>query len=1303
MSSISQQKNRSSSSHEASNNFRGSTKLVSQLEIITSKNQSTKNGSTSFNAGGGNLQQYLEQKNVQNMNTSFTPSLPYIYNGNSQISNNHELNQLSNTQQTLGNEATSNNVITSYNYLNGSMNKYQNSNSSSGQYHHQKNKSDLAQKFLQNQKKFENEQLLNTSQENLFVEKKIKLLESNARYFESQAHPLFVENSQLKDQLIEINELIRERTKDYSGLVRDFNEKGESREIVKKIGDLEAIYFCIKEDLGFLDTNVKTLKEDKRSLEQKVKDLENTLSENKRMHAIEIEKIKVEHQAVVNGLSDTIKNQQNVIVRLQQDLENEKALKERLIEQKNNEIKLLNSQLVEWQEKYKKMDNEYKKQLEGLEQIIVNLKEKHSKEKKELIEKYEMQIQNLKDSYENKIALLIADYETRIKLLQEELRQKNILIQDLKEQLETLRKTSSSEIEYLNARLSQALREIDNLKSKIDNLSAEMVALKKYQQELEKERDRLVDENNSLRDTVKKQNEDYIKLKEEKQLEILKLNKRIAELEQQLRDREDYWQKKLDDEIFAREQELRNRVNELTDHYENLLRNLRKELEDALKSLSSEKNQIIEELKQRVKQLEEENAILKSKLDGDNKEWSTRYKDLEDMMNRKIAELTKYYEDLLKAAERRRINDLDELERLRVKQLKDLEDKLNSEIQRIIEEKDRLFKEMSDKFQHHIQQLEQNWQSKYKEMEQLKNKKIQEMEDQHKKTIENMKKEHQRQLDELRNYYEEQIRKLKAQLENNAKGVIDDLKQRHQQELDRLKNMYEDQIKKLNQEWEIKLQKTIDEYEQRIKNLMNQMEQERLKYQQLLQQMEQKYQQLLQQMEDMKQKYELEISSLKQDIQNLKNEINNLKQKISDLEARIRELEEKYRKLKQEYQEFQRMHQREIEKLEQEKQQIIQNYEDREKKLKEKLESLLNDQLREHLEFVEKMKKDFEELIKAHKLKSEELRGEYRELERLFNERPSRPDDIRQIKLLLKEIENYKKCLSEAEIKVLHANEIVKYLQLELENYKNVYDIFGPGKGGNFEGNSAIQDSPLIRNMNIQQYQNLVKNKQQPKPIQYKNEINLNLESPERRAKHNSQGEIQIENENNNLSRSQVTNKYAKYSLHRAQTMFQNPLENDDIMKNAERFIEQLQDGQNNDKKSIQTKTPSPQKKGGVESNSSLVFSNTLRRRISQQPRQSSQQSLSRLNESFLSEGEENGISSNNHLQSNLESKQATQTLSNIILDQNQKQIMQHKRYSRNRIQQSQILDATINGKLGKGLSQENIVVDLQNLNKSQL
>ena len=46
-------------------------------------------------------------------------------------------------------------------------------------------------------------------QENLYLENKIKSLENNARYFESQAHPLFVENFNLKDQIISLTESIK--------------------------------------------------------------------------------------------------------------------------------------------------------------------------------------------------------------------------------------------------------------------------------------------------------------------------------------------------------------------------------------------------------------------------------------------------------------------------------------------------------------------------------------------------------------------------------------------------------------------------------------------------------------------------------------------------------------------------------------------------------------------------------------------------------------------------------------------------------------------------------------------------------------------------------------------------------------------------------------------------------------------------------------------------------------------------------------------------------------------------------------
>lgn len=61
----------------------------------------------------------------------------------------------------------------------------------------------------------------------------------------------------------------------------------------------------------------------------------------------------------------------------------------------------------------------------------------------------------------------------------------------------------------------------------------------------------------------------------------------------------------------------------------------------------------------------------------------------------------------------------------------------------------------------------------------------------------------------------------------------------------------------------------------------------------------------------------------------------------------------------------------------------------------------------------------------------------------MFDERPSRPEDLSTIKDLLEDQNGMARMIEAAEMKVKHANEIVKYLQLELENYKDTYDIFG--------------------------------------------------------------------------------------------------------------------------------------------------------------------------------------------------------------------------------------------------------------------
>lgn len=66
---------------------------------------------------------------------------------------------------------------------------------------------------------------------------------------------------------------------------------------------------------------------------------------------------------------------------------------------------------------------------------------------------------------------------------------------------------------------------------------------------------------------------------------------------------------------------------------------------------------------------------------------------------------------------------------------------------------------------------------------------------------------------------------------------------------------------------------------------------------------------------------------------------------------------------------------------------------------------------------------------------------------RLLDERPSRNEDIQAIRDLYKQLEMAARSREESALQVHRANEIVKYLQLELENYKTTYGIFGPAAG----------------------------------------------------------------------------------------------------------------------------------------------------------------------------------------------------------------------------------------------------------------
>jgi len=58
------------------------------------------------------------------------------------------------------------------------------------------------------------------------------------------------------------------RTRELSNIVLLNGRDGENRGIVKKIGDIEELLQCVREDYGMLGTNVKQLSAAKEELEK---------------------------------------------------------------------------------------------------------------------------------------------------------------------------------------------------------------------------------------------------------------------------------------------------------------------------------------------------------------------------------------------------------------------------------------------------------------------------------------------------------------------------------------------------------------------------------------------------------------------------------------------------------------------------------------------------------------------------------------------------------------------------------------------------------------------------------------------------------------------------------------------------------------------------------------------------------------------------------------------------------------------------------------------------------------------------
>lgn len=131
-------------------------------------------------------------------------------------------------------------------------------------------------------------------------------------------------------------------------------------------------------------------------------------------------------------------------------------------------------------------------------------------------------------------------------------------------------------------------------------------------------------------------------------------------------------------------------------------------------------------------------------------------------------------------------------------------------------------------------------------------------------------------------------------------------------------------------------------------------------------------------------------------------------------------------------------------KLDEEMEEVVEEYQEKGKKLESEFKVMRQEVESERMVFTTNMYREFSEMRQCHEEEVYSLTYKYAELEKLFEERPSREEDLSKIKELIEEKTKMNAEVKICQKKVKEANEIVRYLNLELENYKDTYDIFGP-------------------------------------------------------------------------------------------------------------------------------------------------------------------------------------------------------------------------------------------------------------------
>lgn len=764
--------------------------------------------------------------------------------------------------------------------------------------------------------------------------------------------------------------------------------------------------------------------------------------------------------------------------------EEQKRQVEKTASELQGEIKKVNSLLAEWERKYKKLADDYstlenaktmtgeqanklgtelsstQKELNNLQRIIRERDktiENMTKEYEDMVNSFRKEIFALKSNTSEKENLLHTELENKKEKIEAMQHEINLLTQNLKEVKEELEisaeklKRTTDQLEYVT---EQNDSNIWNFKLEKDKFTQEMQTLKDTIQNL---KDEIHNLNSNSSEQVKQLQSEILKKeqthKEELQNLIIKYqegldklkNEHTAEINKLTKDNE-YFKQCLKEEFTTKlntqKNEYEEKIKKLTDdlnkvagqasQYSTSLQSKIQELENTvntlqqeikkLESVNDQKDKTIQQLNAQLSNLQDqlrdaEKQILTLRSSGENRviELTNELQQLKKEMEMVVIEWKNKLEDERKAAVLRQEQALKDLKALHSQEFDNLQrkyqDRLNN-VEKGNSDKLDLLADEIKKIAAEKDTLEQEWRKKYADFEMHQNQRIKDMEailSARLSEKDGLVKDMERKFKETLDY---ELETLRNRLAAEKEAALKELEEIKRKQMELLAYSHESALQKMSRDFDTQLAQKSAEFERTIAELSAQLEKER-KEKQTLSDNLQSTKNLLQE------EKERSVAELKR----WKDEVSKEIAARSAKEQEIQRLETLIKKEKQEWDSY----------LDQK----IREFSRKEAEIRAQAKDERDSILKKNLMEMQELQQDFQNTTEMMEERYRELQIQFNDLQEMYDNRPSRHEDIALIKHLQDDVANKEEALRKA-------YEDMKFYKLELINREENYNkVFG--------------------------------------------------------------------------------------------------------------------------------------------------------------------------------------------------------------------------------------------------------------------